>query len=562
MMGTSGNRPSNKVFSISTTIRNPKRNTDFLNAFKPFSGKVLDDNNMNRFMYELVKKGIYKFSNLTEQVKTKLELEIELTDDEVKEAIDNNPQATGQRGRVMTWLRSLKDQGFLMFEDNKIFITKLGYSLIENNENATNIYSKAMIGLHANNPSRPAMFNKARPFLNTLFVINEVNKAWKEMGNEPKGILKHEFSYFVLSMTDCDYKKAASEIINYRKTYRYESNQKFAEKYLQEKGLPPLKENSLLRDYPDDVFKKFEMTGLLRQRGKFGYIYYDFSKYNKEKVNTILSYYKDFKFEEFLTQKEYFEFLSNIVIPWENNDIIRNKIVEAKSKVLGISLSETLTIDEKEEYLDRMFYSSALSKAVEKYDIKLILKELLILSKSCKEKSKFEDISEPLRLEYLLALSLGKLYGTEGLVSNIIYNEDGLPLHCAPGGKCDIQLIREEGSYILEPTMQRSRNQQNNNETTNIARHVRDEFKKNNLKYRVAMVAPAVHPDVIDYFVYASDRNNVSMITTTINVMAALFKNSDSISKLNNNFDIVFKEMIGNDVEIFADKINRYVPVI
>ena len=56
-MGTSGNRPGNKVFSISTTIRNPKRNTEFLNAFRLFSGKALDDNNMNAFKYKYIMHG-------------------------------------------------------------------------------------------------------------------------------------------------------------------------------------------------------------------------------------------------------------------------------------------------------------------------------------------------------------------------------------------------------------------------------------------------------------------------------------------------------------------------
>ena len=41
-------------------------------------------------------------------------------------------------------------------------------------KNVETVYSKAMIGLHANNPQRPAMFNNSRPFLNTLFVIKEL----------------------------------------------------------------------------------------------------------------------------------------------------------------------------------------------------------------------------------------------------------------------------------------------------------------------------------------------------------------------------------------------------
>ena len=38
-MGTAGNRPGFKVYSISTTIRNPGRNTEFLEVLKKFDEK-------------------------------------------------------------------------------------------------------------------------------------------------------------------------------------------------------------------------------------------------------------------------------------------------------------------------------------------------------------------------------------------------------------------------------------------------------------------------------------------------------------------------------------------
>ena len=153
------------------------------------------------------------------------------------------------------------------------------------------------------------------------------------------------------------------------------------------------------------------MTGLLVQHGKFNYVYYDFSKYNYEKIKTIINAYKDYSFKTFNSQDEYYNYLSNIDIPWENNETIRNRIVRTKAEVLNITLNDTMTLEEKEIYLDRIFYNQALAKAVAKYDYDLILNELLILSGSVKGESKFHDIPEPLRLEYLLALSIGKKYG-------------------------------------------------------------------------------------------------------------------------------------------------------
>ena len=294
-MGTSGARTGYKIFSINTTIRNPKRNFEFLETFKKYDGKVMDSTNLYLYFFDLVKKGIYQFTNIPQNVKDKLDLDLELTPNEVYDAIQNNPQATGLSGRVMTQLRALKDLGLLVFEENGsrkldrvISISSLGNKLLANPENATNIYTKIMLGMQANNPCRINLLNESRPFLNTIFVIEYVNKEWARMGNEAKGILFHEFSVFVLSMKDCDYVKAGSEIINYRKKYRYEINKDYLEKYLKDNDILPLEWKSVIRDYPDEVFRKFEMTGLLIKHGKFNYTYINFSNYNLSKIQSIM----------------------------------------------------------------------------------------------------------------------------------------------------------------------------------------------------------------------------------------------------------------------------------
>ncbi len=564
-MGTSGARIGYKIFSINTTIRNPKRNFDFLEAFSKYDGKVMNNTNLYNLFFDLVKKGIYKFTNVPQNVKYKIELGLELTPNEVNDAIKDNPQATGLNGRVMTQLRALKDLSLLVFEDGGnrkldrvIKISKLGHDLLNNPENATNIYTKIMLGIHANNPCRVKQLNEARPFLNTLFVIDEVNSMWKKLGNEPKGILLHEFSVFVLSMKNCDYKKAAKDIIAYRNEFKYEINKKYLCDYLNANDVLPLEWKSAIRDYPDEVFRKFEMTGLLVKHGKSPYTYINFSQYNKSKIESILEDYKNYKFVKFNSVEEYYEFQQNIILPWESSDIVKKQIIKAKASVLNITLDSTLTLEQQEAYLDRIFFNQALSKAVDRYEEKDILKELLILSGRESGKSLFDDISEPLRLEYLLALAMGKKYGTKGLISNIIYNEDGLPLHCAPSSKCDVIYHDEQGSYILEPTMQRGRTSQMNSETTNIVRHVKDEEKRTGLSYRVAMVAPYVHPDVVDFFQYKHNRENVKIVSISIDWIANLFNISATIPDLNDNYDKTLQQSEILDNNEFSDFINSY----
>ncbi len=562
-MGRSGARTGFKVYSINTTIRNPKRNADFLKLFKKYDKLVMDNINTYKYFFDLVQNGIYTFTNIPISVKEKLESGIELSDDEVIDAIEKNPQATGLHGRVMTQLRALKDQGFLRFEkaargQNKITITKLGHEIIDNEIDGTITYTKAMIGLHAKNPARSSMLNESVPFLNTLFVINEVNKEWRNMGHEPKGILRHEFGTFVLSMKDCDYKRAANDIIEYRKRNRYKINEKDIINHLNKNDILELKMNSVIADYPDDVFRKFEMTGLLVARGQFGYRYIDFSKYNMEKVKIILEDYKNYSFKHFTTEDDYYFYLENIKIPWEKDELIRRKIIESKCDVLGLKFDEKLDLTSQEQMLDQMFYRKALDNAIKDIELELIKQELKILAGTSDAETKFGDLGEPLRLEYLLALLLGKIYGTSKLVSNIIYTENGKPLHYAPAGKSDIILYDEKGSYILEPTMQKGRNQQLNNETTNIVRHVEIEKEKSGLDFRVLMIAPVIHIDVTRFFKYMVVSEDAKIIPASIERSTQLFIDNSQIESLNRDFDNLVEHMKETDLKVFVDEMNAY----
>lgn len=571
-MGTSGNRPGYKIFSFNTSVRNPKRNDEFLSAFVRFDGKVFDNNASRAYLCELVKRGIYKFLNVPEYIKQKWDSNVDLTQYEINDLINKNPQATGLHNRVMTsYMRSLKDQGFLIYSDDPdgsryhvITISKLGKDLIDPQKDTSIVYTKVMLGLHANNPTRAAMYNESRPFLNTLFVINRVNELWEKKGNPAKGILKHEFSAFVLSMKDCDYEKAANEIIKYREKNRFEVNMEYITKYLEENNILALKKSSVCNDYPDDVFRKFEMTGLLISHGKFKYVYYNISAYNKEKVELILKYYKDYGFETFSSDSEYYNYLYNSTIPWEKDLEMRKQIAKTKAEYLGRTFNENIPLDQEETQLDRAFYSNALLKAIEKYELQLIFRELMILAGVLKEDSSgvFKNISEPLRLEYLLALAVGKIYGTAGLISNIIYNEEGDPMHWALGNQSDILLHREEGSLILEPTMLCTRDQQVRNETTSITRHAMDAEAKYGTKFKAIMIAPRVHQDTIDYFTYRSATNDMQLLTLTISRVVGLFGENEDYKNMLSEVDELFDYFKNNQKNLrgCTDYINSYRP--
>lgn len=562
-MGTSGNRDGYKVFSINTTIRNPKRNDDFLKAFIKYDGHVMDEHELYSYLCDCVKSGIYKFMVVSAEVKRKWDNDEDLTDSEIDKLIRDNPQAPGLKGRVMTQMRALKDQGFLIFNEvshgvNQISISELGWELLKGVKSPDDVYTKAMLGLQANSPARTSIWNESLPFLNTLFIIAELRKLSALQRKESKGLHPHEFSVFVLSMKDCNYKQAAKDIMEYRALFKHEYNHKYCQEYLSDRDIIPLAKKSLIRDYPDEVFRKFEMTGLIVKRGSHKYQYYDFSTYNYGKIQSILNLFKNYEWSDYKTIPNYYHAISRIELPWERDNTIRKRIVEMKARVINHPYDSSMTVEQNEEILDRFFYTTALKKAISNTDLSVICNELLILSGRVKEKSKYDGISESLRLEYLLAMILGKKYGTEGLISNILYNEDGLPLHCAAAGKCDIMYISPDGAYILEPTMLTSRDQQSNAETSNVARHAREEEQRMKISYRVMMVAPRVHSDVADYFLFKVEREGVKMITLSIERTVGLFMESDTIPVLNVNYDTILNDLKTMGCVQFADKVNSY----
>ena len=549
-----------KVFSFSTTIRNPQRNSVFLECLNKFNGLIFDSKNSRLYFEELVKNGIYKLSNIPSKINEKLINDDILSDLEFEELLKLNPQISSEEKinfRIRTQLKALESQGFLIFSGDKnkpiITMTNLAFELMSRKSYITDIYSKIMIGLHSHNPARKSTLNKARVFLNAIFVIDSLKKEWEKLGNEAKGILKYEFKSFVLGMKDCDYKKCVQDILEYRKNYGLKENEKYISDYLFNKlGLKKIKYDSL-NDYADEVFRKLEMTGLLIARGKFKHIYYDFSNFNSKKIESLLNAYKNYDFKEFSNIEEYINFLDNIKLPWLDNDEVRKEVIKQKAKSLDIVLkdSDFENLNILEESLNQKFYNKALQLAILQSDIKELLEELRILASLSNAKSKY-DMPEPLRLEYLLALILGKKYGITKLYSNLIYNENGIPLSYAPAGKIDL----EYNDFLFEATMIKNRNQQLNSETTSIARHMKESQDKRREYLRTILIAPYIHWDVALFFKFCAKEFESKIAPIKIAKFIELIEKSPNFSDFQINFDKFVNRLLNEKTQNYIDSIN------
>lgn len=553
-MGTSGNKPGYKVFSINTTIRNPKRNTEFLEVLQNFDNTELTKEVKIKIYIELIRRGIYQVSNLDSITKGKYEDSVLLEDKEIYTVMANNPQKTGNEGRLMTQIRALKDTGFVNLIGNGrnklLQITPLGKDLL-NNENIEDIYSKAMIGLHSNNPQRTTIFNKARPFLNTLFAINKINEYY----NNNKGILWHEFAFFILPMKDCNYEKAVKKIIEYRSIYKNKINQEYLENYIyNEIGVNKIKFNSILKDYADDVYRKFNMTGLIYSHGFGLNTYISYTPYYIEKVKSILEEYKDYKFNLFKTADEYTKYLTNIKLPWEKSDEIKKKIIKNQREVLGIEINENDSLNDQMNKLNNIYNKRVFADFVERITKEQIIKELVLLSRNQGEKSVYKEVPNSVRLEWFIAMFTAKIYGTKYVNPNLILDNKGIPKAFAPGGKADIEFNMEELYCLIEVTLMRDYKQQLNSETTSIADHL-NSLKVEKEKCSL-MIAPFVHYRVAEFFNFTNFSKKTTIVASTIEFYI------DSIEKNNSTKDFILfinklKDLLkNNDERLYCDKIN------
>lgn len=554
-MGRSGNNPGFKVYSISTTIRNPKRNAEFLEVLRKFDNKELTGEVKDQIYYELVKSGIYRLTNIDNFIKEKYKTGVQLTDREIFEAIKNNPQKTGDQGRVMTQIRALKEIGLISLHGprNKktMQLTELAYDLISG-KNVETIYTKAMIGLHANNPQRHAMYNKSRPFLNTLFVIKGLNEYY---GNQ-KGILEHEFGAFVLSMKDCNYKNAINEIINYREKFGNKTNQEYIEDYIFNQ-LEEIKTDfdNIVSEYTDDVYRKFDMTGLLSTSGYGENKYIRFNEYNIEKIYSILEKYQDYSFISFENLDSYINYLVNIDIPWESSDEVKTQVINKQKELLGVEIDSSKSLDTQIIELDNIYNKRIFDTTIEEYDIELIKKELLLLGKRNNIKSKYDDIPEPVRLEWLIALLTAKTYGSEYVKPNLSLDDKGVPKSFASGGQADIEFVTDNMHCLIEVTLMQDYKQQINSETTSISDHLR---QLNTDKEKLSLlIAPRIHNRVAEFFRFTTLNDKLMMLALTIEYYIDLLEEETEVDEFRNVIEKLNNAMCENFIE-YCDKINGF----
>jgi hypothetical protein len=233
---------------------------------------------------------------------------------------------------------------------------------------------------------------------------------------------------------------------------------------------------TITKELPDEVLRKFRLTGLISIRGNGRFI--SLNSDLKNVADYLLDNYSSL--ETFTTEREYFDYAAVV-----DTFLIHEGAVRTQS-----------TSDEDQ---------AALQNWVEYFGVDNIKKELMNLSKGFKSRDEVLRITpEPLRLEFLSALLLKHIYASSRVVANYKRGDDGLPISHAPGNNADIELYQDAALHLYEVTLMKGAAQAKA-EMAPITRHQED-YKRGHSNVDTIFVAPNIHIDTIRWVEYWNDK--------------------------------------------------------
>lgn len=538
------------TWSISTTVRNPERIVAFLKVLAKLEGLEFDEETQSLFFKELIKAKLYQPTGISDYYKQKYSDPEEFADSELIDILSqvfyknksfNNDQELIYAFRGRTAVSNITKMGLAIAKESMgvVRITDLGKMLLNDEVDLSNVFFRYFLKWQLPNPSdRGYKEFDIIPFIAVMHVIKKVNKKWKELGHNPVGVSKEEFSLFLTTLIDYrDIDQRVSEIIKFREKRRsLERNaaQRFAERRFIETvmlvfDLNPddhkmieTKVNNLY-DYGDSAIRYFRQTRLLYYRGNGRYV--DLAPTRRVEIDRLLKNFTGQSFT-FDNEEEYLTYMSDInkpALPWENiedlHSVYENLLEQARF----------LQVDINNQYKGQALHQFNLNKVVlsniNDYNkeiaklrdiIRTLNNDLAILKERSLENidvyiEKLTELAtrrrsitgqDPLNLEYYITLSLMALDDALEITPNYSVGDDNIPLFTAAGNNPDIECKYSSFNMICEVTLLRGRDQWYN-EGQPVMRHLRDfEDRDSNksLDNYCLFIAPNIHRDTLNTF--------------------------------------------------------------
>ena len=464
-----------KQMALEVAVRNPERYEGILNTFAKFEGQVLDDEGVLEVYSQLYLDGVVTAESLGDRKLSKSYMQLWIKNN----CTHNNEWGypTGYQAAFTRYLKTLSEFGFIYAQYcQKLRLSPVAKAIVSGKITLSEAFALQSMRFWRKSPYRRVLndFNFFEFIIDSLIKLKDAGHSLS-YNQFLVGLFSDDgdVNDYLQLLTD---NKVGADI---DKAYDL-----VKKKYSQVDGdhSKVAKQNSAFRDYGNTVFRVLQLTG---------FITVDYKGVLVLTPNSSrMDFYRALKAQRFTVtesakedEEEYF-------------DILGAFDKELEKLVLSYREKEDLSTAEYNAKIPSLIASYGLTKeSIEEALMK-------VSSGDTRGKDVFWFIQNPVKFEFLLTLYAYCYLGNEyEYKPNFLCDEAGIPYSHAPGNIGDIEIFNKEMYWLIEATLIRGKNQQINNETINLFRHI--DTSKSSSKY-LTLVAPYIHDDTKLIFNVAS----------------------------------------------------------
>lgn len=461
--------------SLEVAVRNPERYEGILKTFAKFEGTVLDDKGVLNIYSQLYLDEVVSADALCDETLTKKFVSNWI----VNNCSHNNEWGypTGYQAAFTRYLKTLSEFGFIYAQYNQeLRLSPVAKALVNGKITLSEAFALQSMRFWRKSPYRRVLND-----FNFFEFIIDAMIALKKKG--------HRLSYNQLMVGLFSDDGNVDNFLSLLENNKVGDDADKAYALVQRKysqidaeHAKAAKMESAFRDYGNTVFRVLQLTG---------FVTVDYTGVLMLTPNeSRMPLYKALKERNFFVtesakedEEEYFEQLGSF-------DTSLEALILSHREQVDLSTTE---------------YNKKIPRIIQSYGLtpEKIEQALIKVSNGDKNgKDTFWFIQDPVKFEFLLTLFVYSYYGDAfEYKPNFICDEAGIPYSHAPGNIGDIEIFNKNSYWLIEATLIRSKNQQINNETVNLFRHIDDTMKGQ--KY-LTLVAPYIHEDTKLIFNVAS----------------------------------------------------------